>query len=369
KPFSFMQLPLELREQIYSLYFRPADHLVKSPALEANGFFGGVYQWSFALSCVSKQIYAESQKVWRRENAFIKIATPWPSAVNHISSEGLVPIVCTDARADSFTGHHAEVHITAPFHEAVPDHTVVMLADDVHLFTRTWHYSALSYPMLNERLSTTFTLRNPDPNPDPDPAMQVPLPLQRRLLLPFEAVKGLHDMHIHGYAPVVQQELRTRQALPVPTLQEACETATDIMLAGDKALATHNDNNAVEALELYRRAFRAIHILIHGRTRRVLADVFFHGTINHGRYKGQTGSTVRVMLRLKLVSRTIAACNALGQFGDAAFWGMRSINIMSESSDSGFEDFLSSFRVLQDVGLIYLRTAIAFSTMEKDSEA
>ena len=72
-----------------------------------------------------------------------------------------MPIVCTDAKADAFADHHAVVQITAPFHGVVPEHTVVMLVDDLHLFTKTWYYSALSYPMLNERLSTTFILRNP----------------------------------------------------------------------------------------------------------------------------------------------------------------------------------------------------------------
>ena len=80
KPFPFMQLPLELREQIYSIYFNPPDHLAKSPDLEARGFFGGLYRWDFDLWTVNKQIYAESKTVWRRENIFVKIATPWPSA-------------------------------------------------------------------------------------------------------------------------------------------------------------------------------------------------------------------------------------------------------------------------------------------------
>jgi hypothetical protein len=73
-------LPLELREQIYSLYFKPADRLRHSEALNAQGFFGGVYRFDFDLCRVNKQIYAEAKAVWRRENVFVKIATPWPSA-------------------------------------------------------------------------------------------------------------------------------------------------------------------------------------------------------------------------------------------------------------------------------------------------
>ncbi|KAH7347057.1 hypothetical protein BKA66DRAFT_477957 [Pyrenochaeta sp. MPI-SDFR-AT-0127] len=367
--FPFLRLPLELREAIYSLYFKPSDRLDQSPSLDAQGYFGGVYRFDLNLSRVNKQVYDEAKKVWKRENVFIKIATPWPSAVNHISSEGLVPIVCADRRADAFTSHHALVQITAPFHPAAPEHTVVVLLDDLHMFTQTWYYSALSYPMLNDRLSTTFILRDPD-HSDSDGEAQsnnngVNIPLQKRLLFPFEQVKGLYHMEVSGFASSVRTELERRMAIPIPTLQQCCESATELMAQGDIALAA---NNAHEALELYRRAFHAIHILIHGRTRRVLADVFFHEGIEHGRYAGQTGMTVRVILRLKLVCRTIAAYLRVGQWGEAAYWGMRSICIMREAMDTEFEDFLSEFVGGADVGLIYVRTAIAFMKMEDARE-
>jgi hypothetical protein len=78
--FPFLNLPLELREQIYSLYFKPADRLVYSDALNAKGFFGGVYDFDFELYRVNRQVYTEAKRVWERENVFVKIATPWPSA-------------------------------------------------------------------------------------------------------------------------------------------------------------------------------------------------------------------------------------------------------------------------------------------------
>ncbi|KAJ4364007.1 hypothetical protein N0V83_009462 [Neocucurbitaria cava] len=390
KPFPFLRLPLELREAIYSLYFKPADRLIQNTSLEAQGYFGGVYRFDLDLWRVNKQVYEESRRVWQRENVFVKIATPWPSAgmyrvylmatdgrdlvefgsngqLNHISSEGLVPIVCTDRHADAFTAHHALVQITAPFHQAVPEHTVVVLLDDLHLFTQTWYYSALSYPMLNDRLSTTFVLRDPYSEDSKDGEGReekkvAGIPLQRRLLLPFEQVKGLYHMDISGYAQEVKDELERRMAKPIPTLQQCCETAFELMTQGDTVLAA---NNASEALQLYIQAFKAIHILIHGRTRRVLADVFFHEGIEHGRYAGQTGMTIRVVLRLKLVSRTIAAYLKLGQWNEAAYWGMRSIRIMREAIDTEFEEFLSELLGESDVGLIYVRTATAFWKMEE----
>lgn len=80
KHFPFLALPLELREAIYSLYFKPADRLAKNPALEAQGFFGGVYQFDVALWGVNRQLHHEARRVWKRENVFVKISTPWPSA-------------------------------------------------------------------------------------------------------------------------------------------------------------------------------------------------------------------------------------------------------------------------------------------------
>lgn len=72
--FRFLALPLELREQIYSLYFHPPDRL---HTLEDSG---GRYQFDFDLLRVCKQVYAEAQTVFRRENIFVKVETPWPNA-------------------------------------------------------------------------------------------------------------------------------------------------------------------------------------------------------------------------------------------------------------------------------------------------
>jgi hypothetical protein len=256
------------------------------------------------------------------------------------------------------------VQITAPFHNQVPEHTVVVLVDDLHLFTQTWYYSALSYPMLNDRLSTTFVLRDPDASPHtpPDPANKISTALQKRLLLPFGQVKGLYHKEIVGFSPDIKHELEKRMAIPIPSLQTCCESALDLMTSADALLPTA----PAAALALYFRAFRAIHILIHGRTRRVLADVFFHAGIDAGRFAGQTGMTVRVVLRLKLVARCVLAYLKLGAWDDAAFWGMRSIHIMREAMDTDFEDFLGEVIGGQDVAMIYVRTGVAFWKMERE---
>lgn len=207
--------------------------------------------------------------------------------------------------------------------------------------------------MLNDRLSASFILLEPS----------TPLPLQRRLLLPFGQVKGLYDKETLGYDSTITRALDHLMSIPLPTVQDACESATTLMTAGDAALTA---NNPAHALALYIQSFKAIHILIHNRTRRVLADTFFHASIPAGMYAGQTGMAVRVILRLRLVARCVAANLALACWGEAAYWGMRSIRIMREAMDTEFEDFLSEFLGGDDVGLIYARTGVAFMKMEKE---
>jgi hypothetical protein len=288
--------------------------------------------------------------------------------VNHISSEGLVPIICSDYRADNFNDHHLLIQITAPFHQAVPEYSVVLLLEDIHLFTQTWYYSALSYPMLNDRLSTTFILRDPDMDDvDEGDEKDIPLALQRKLLLPFGQVKGLYSMEVEGFNKTVERELRAAMAIPPPSLQQSVESATKLLHEGDAHLARGLEG-VDEALESYRQAFYAIHILIKERTRRVLADTFFHTTITSGVYAGQTGMTVRVILRLKLVARTISAHLTQQNWGEAAFWGMRSVRIMSEAMATEFEDFLADLVGGDDVGLVYVRTGIALYKMKADIE-
>ena len=62
------------------MYFRPADRLVKSAKLDAQGFHGGVYDFEVGLFWTCRQIAREAKKVWRREVRTVKIGTPWPSA-------------------------------------------------------------------------------------------------------------------------------------------------------------------------------------------------------------------------------------------------------------------------------------------------
>jgi hypothetical protein len=83
-PFPFLRLPLELREVVYSEYFNPASHLVDGE------WGGGQYRFEFALYHVNKQIHSEAENVFRRENIFVRIETPWPTAGTDESPTGMM---------------------------------------------------------------------------------------------------------------------------------------------------------------------------------------------------------------------------------------------------------------------------------------
>lgn len=203
-----------------------------------------------------------------------------------------------------------------------------------------------------------YILKDPYYPADPKP---IPIALQKKLLLPFGVVKNCYEVEVIGYDSKVEDEFRSIMAVPYDSVQKCLEDCASLMEVGDREFSA---GNIEPAIENYKKAFKAIHILIDGRTRRVLADSFFHDGIEGGRFSGQIGTTVRVVLRVQLVARVVASYLKLKEWEEAAFWGMRSIRIMREAMDTEFEDFLTDFIASSDVGLLYVRTSIAFRKME-----
>ncbi|KAF2679956.1 hypothetical protein K458DRAFT_490342 [Lentithecium fluviatile CBS 122367] len=358
-----MRLPLELRELVYSHYFEPD----KSPPDDYFG--GGKYKFRFELLRVCKSVYLEAQTVWRRENVFVRIETPWPQAVHHMPTEGLVPIVAIGSPAATFPHDHALISISAPTHHHYADaeNSIVLLLHDLPLFCQVWYYSALSHADLNSQLAASFALRDPYYSADPKP---VALALQRKMLLPFGVVRGLYRVEFEGpWNDGVKAELELKMKEENPTVQKCCEDAIGLMEQGDTLLAASPARNAEAALELFKKAFYAIHIIIDGRARRVMADGFFYDYILTGRFSGQAAATIRIILRIRLVARTVLAYLHMQESLEAAFWGMRTVRIMRQALDAEFEDFLGDFVGSGDTGLIYARTAIAISLLERSGPA
>ncbi|KAF2726787.1 hypothetical protein EJ04DRAFT_480028 [Polyplosphaeria fusca] len=355
KPFPFLKLPSELRDQIYSHYLEPILDL--GPCEFGGGYPGGTYSYNLDLLRVCQQIYSEANDVWRREHLFVRIDTPWEQAVNHISHEGLVPIVAMGNNAKLFQRYHSLVKINAPEHFLTHlSHAIIIRLEDLHRFAQMWYYSALNYEALNQHLRVTLALTNPSSD-----GKEISKDMQKDLLLPFGNIKSLDSVAVHGFDSALEKELRRLMAIPYDSPQKCCEDATALMESGDRAII---DGDAADALDRYIKAFHAIHILINGRERRILADHFFHHEMNGGRYQGQSGTTVRIILRIKLVARCVNAYLKLKEYSEAAFWGMRSIRIMRDTIGADFEDFLIQVAGMLDAGILYVRTGVAIRNLE-----
>lgn len=424
-----LALPAELREQIYRLILSPAANRISGPDEYDRYDYGA----ALALLLVSRQVYYEARAAFRALNVFVKIETPWPEAQDHVEVEGHVPILLKGRRAARFSAHTLAVAIeaqlmggshygeatvvggdAADFSSSSDDdgddagagtaeprlggggggrggrhwnhnraqHFVILL-DDLPKFTRTWFYSDLSNPGLNRYLGLQLQLRDPYPythprapaegeHEDEKDEKQIPKAQQRRLLLPFGEVKNLNRLKVSGYparlAPLaeVEAELRALQAVP-PASPERCLTEAARLKAEGNALLTAGNPRA--ALEVYGRAWEAIHIVVRGRQRHVHAEAYFarrlgggggggggsssnssnssnsegegHGEEQTGdgggddQWRGRNGAMERLILRVQLVANTCLAYLKLSMWEEVCFWGMRSIGMMRQARLAG----------------------------------
>jgi hypothetical protein len=246
-------------------------------------------------------------------------------------------------RAVHFPYAHAVYSISAPMHGFFADaqNCIVLLLQDLPLFCQVWYYRSLSNTELNSQLTTSLELCDPYRRYS-DPNKSVPLALQKSMLMPFGAVKGLQQVSFSGgWDATIVKEVEKKMAESWPSVQECCESAAAFMEEGDAVLAEPSKQNAEAALELYNKAFYAIHVLVHGRLRRVEADHFFHDTISAGHYRGQAATTIRIILRIRLVARTVLAYLHAQQPLEAAFWGMRTVRVSNVSTQTTCETLLT----------------------------
>ena len=369
---SFLQCPAEIREQIYR------DVLSSSSAKKDSGLSDCCARYSYQLNILrtNRQIYHEAKKVFR-DNIFVKITTPWPEAIEHISSEGKVPVVAAGERAERFTDFHLWVYIDAP--AAPPNHethSMIICLEDLEAFTWTWHYNNLNYPGLNTHLSLKLTIQDPYISD-----RKIPKPLQQRLLSPFGVIKDLLVFSAHGskLLPSVRDSLVKAQAVPDPTREECLEKATSLKESGTRALEAGDYRRA---LQQYFEAFEAIHIRINGRKRTIHADDYYVDELKIGRYKGQRGDYVRLVLRIGLVADVVLAYLKMEEYTEAHFWGKRSIvlfrqGIIGDETEDIEIDGTPSW-IMETVGMhvpakkemgyIFYRTALASRALGKEAD-
>ncbi|KAI4248779.1 MAG: hypothetical protein L6R40_000790 [Gallowayella cf. fulva] len=372
--FRFLELPAEIRDQIYHeiLSCNNARH---PPADDDDP---ASYHFDLAILRTNRQIHHESKKAFQ-DNIFVKITTPWSESIDHISSDGRVPMITVGPAAESFKSFHLWVWIDAPGVGARETaYSMVISLDDLPAFTLMWRFSNLTHGGLNPHLRLKLILQDPHV-----PDRKIPKALQMRLLQPFGLVKSLHSFSLHGamVLPSVEEALRKEQATPEPLPEECLETATTLKDAGNKSLQA---KDYPTALQYYTDAFAAIHITVSGRKRYVHADGYYDREITSGTYTGQRSDYVRLMLRVKLVANFIQTYLKMEKWEEARFWGKRSIVLfrtsltgrVAEDLDGDFDkDWVwaknsagMGFPAKDDMGKILYRTALASRELGYEKE-
>ena len=361
----FLDLPGELRELIYTNVFRSIYNKYDA----GEGY--DQYRYDLSLMRVNQQIYYEARTIFRKNNIFISIETPWPEAQQHIRDQGYVPILITDEQASRFKNQHLAVSIHAPrYQNFQPLRKFIILQDDLRKFTAMWYYSDLSHPGLNSNLRLTLKLQ--DPYAASFEARPVPKASQLKLLEPFGEVKGLFDVEFDGeiYSSV-KKMVKDLMAVPYKSVEECLDEGNKLKEKGNEALGKKEYK---EAVKLYEQSFLAIHIVCNGRQRSIWGDAYFDKQIHTGTFKGENAQQVRLVLRIRLVANIIHAYLQLGDYEEARFWGKRSIDMMPYVLQAAGEDDLASagldnFIAFPEIGKIFFRTAIASKVLGDDTEA
>lgn len=357
-----LRLPVELREHIYSYILRPASNQwvdVNDDSIH--------YQYDLRLFRANKQVYAEAERIFRRENVFIRIQTIWSGVHHYLGVESRVPIVGHGSKADKCVGESLFVDVDAP---AAPSHDkgshrLIVLLEDLPTFCKTWFYSEITHPHFNKDLRLTLVLKNLLPNG----TKQDPLPtsLQQKLLSPFGSIKNLAEVRIRGeYDGTIADAMRRDMAVPYTSPEDCIEETVRLKDLGNAAL---KDRKPEQALQLYLDAFEAMHIVCTGRRRSIWADRFFYKQLEGGIFSGQDGSLVRLILRVKLTANVMLAYLKMSAYEETCFWGLRSINLLRKAVGNESDEVVTGFPAPTEMGKIYYRTGVACKATGDDSLA
>jgi hypothetical protein len=384
KPFRFMDLPPELRDQVYVNLLLPEDNCI----IDEDGVITR-YKYDLRFFRTCKQVYSEAKRAfglipW---NTFACIETPWEEAQEHVRVEGMVPVLASGHAAETFTHIHVSIVVDARFHEQdeSDNKKFIVFVHNLERFTKMWMYSDLSYSGdLNPHLRLRLSLRNPNV-PDGDDYVKMSKSLQRRILLPFGVVKNLNDVEVQSHGPgitidkSVEDEMRQQMAIPYETAESCLDQTKRLMDEGDRlAEGVEGDSSGNgyvapdyhAAIEKYIASFAAMHIICIKRRRSIWGDAWIDRLLTSGIFAGKHGQVVRLSLRVELVSAITNCYYQLGvstlpsknheYLSEAHFWGMRTIKLIREHvspNDVPHDNFPNEVR--QAMGRCYLRTGMA----------
>jgi len=387
-PFRFLDLPAEIRNQIYSEVLCTANSR-HEPSSESPP----EYRFSLGILRANRQVYHEAKNIFL-DNVFIKITIPWPEAISHIQNEGKVSTVATGKAAEACQNFYLQVAIDSaespPLSQSFGDNvisafSIITTLEDLSAFAQVWQFSNLEHVLaLNPHLQLDLNVKDPR-----DPSRPVPKSVQERLLLPFGVIKDLYTLSFQsakGLLPLdsaVIDALKKAQRTPEPTPEQCIERALALKDEGNRLVVAEKSYRA--ALKKYNDAFAAIHISVKGRDRTIHCTGYYVQTLHSGSYKGFDGHFARLIVRIQLVANIVHTCLKLEEWAEAYFWGKRSITLFWNSMSSnitdegeiggpGWDSFIAEtstmgFRAHDEMGKIIYRTGLAARKVDEPYEA
>ncbi|KAI4693656.1 uncharacterized protein J4E84_002230 [Alternaria hordeiaustralica] len=216
QPFRFMDLPGELRNQVYTLllcsFGPPVEQTVRKlgvPIASAG------HRAETAILLTSRQVYLEAYDVMVKANRFVVVRAFPPIPVMDIIRQSVVTVITyNDLHISQFKGHILSVTLSMPAPSHEPPMSVMLLARDLPSFCEKINRCTLNNTLIVDVDVAPLLGEHTSLHKDSFDAF-VSEEIQLSLLAPFKThMRGLKNVRVHG---------RVSPGLAIATAKDMCQ--------------------------------------------------------------------------------------------------------------------------------------------------